>query len=182
LGLNSTIQYLPEYLYSTIIPGPNEPTADEINHYVQWVIEQFIKGWRPGFRVSCTADSDSGAMVEASILLSVNDLPTARKVAGLQGPMLTFICSICKIHGKHQMFCTDHTQWLPQDVEELCQRAWAYKNVQTLTERKVIFETYGVRWSSLWLLDYWNPTKMLVIDMMHCILEGLVHYHCRHVL
>jgi hypothetical protein len=24
--------------------------------------------------------------------------------------------------------------------------------------------------------------KMLVIDSMHCILEGLVHYHCRHVL
>ncbi|KIK53087.1 hypothetical protein GYMLUDRAFT_77589 [Collybiopsis luxurians FD-317 M1] len=96
--------------------------------------------------------------------------------------MSTFICSVCKIHGKHQMFCTDHTQWLPRDVEELRQRAWAYKNAQTLAERKVIFETYGVRWSSLWLLDYWNPTKMLVIDTMHCILEGLVHYHCRHVL
>ena len=23
---------------------------------------------------------------------------------------------------------------------------------------------------------------MLVIDAMHCILEGVVHYHCRHVL
>lgn len=23
---------------------------------------------------------------------------------------------------------------------------------------------------------------MLVIDSMHCILEGIVHYHCRHVL
>ncbi|KAJ3990704.1 hypothetical protein F5050DRAFT_1818626 [Lentinula boryana] len=23
---------------------------------------------------------------------------------------------------------------------------------------------------------------MLIIDMMHCILEGLVHYHCHHVL
>ena len=23
---------------------------------------------------------------------------------------------------------------------------------------------------------------MLVIDSMHCVLEGLVHYHCRHVL
>lgn len=23
---------------------------------------------------------------------------------------------------------------------------------------------------------------MLVVDSMHCILEGLVHYHCRHVL
>ncbi|KAJ3739971.1 hypothetical protein DFH05DRAFT_1406384 [Lentinula detonsa] len=96
--------------------------------------------------------------------------------------MSAFICSVCTIRGRHQMFCTDHNQWVPRDVEELRLQAWAYKNAQTLVERKAIFETHGVRWSSLWLLDYWNPTRMLVIDTMHCILEGLVHYHCRHVL
>ncbi|KAJ3990703.1 hypothetical protein F5050DRAFT_1551961, partial [Lentinula boryana] len=52
--------YLPEYLYLTIIPGPNEPTANEIDHYVQRVIEQSVRAWHPGFKVSCTADSDSG--------------------------------------------------------------------------------------------------------------------------
>ncbi len=32
----------------------------------------------------------------------------------------------------------------------------------------------GVRWSVLWKLPYWDPTKQLVVDPMHCILEGLV--------
>ncbi|KAK6988825.1 quinon protein alcohol dehydrogenase-like superfamily, partial [Favolaschia claudopus] len=39
-------------------------------------------------------------------------------------------------------------------------------------------EHHGVRWSEMWRLPYWNPSRMLVIDAMHCILEGLVHYHC----
>ncbi|KAJ3825927.1 hypothetical protein F5878DRAFT_507275, partial [Lentinula raphanica] len=89
---------------------------------------------------------------------------------------------VCKLRGKDQIYCTDHTQWVARDVEELRKYAWKYKNAQTQAERKQIFETYGVRWSSFWLLEYWDPTKMLVIDAMHCILEGLVHYHCRHVL
>ncbi|KAJ3831734.1 hypothetical protein F5878DRAFT_549166, partial [Lentinula raphanica] len=89
---------------------------------------------------------------------------------------------VCKIRGKDQIYCTDHTQWIPRDVEELRKWAGAYKNAQTRAERKEIFETHGVRWLSFWLLEYWDPTKMLVIDAMHCILEGLVHYHCRHVL
>ncbi|KAJ3720852.1 hypothetical protein C8R42DRAFT_581801 [Lentinula raphanica] len=96
--------------------------------------------------------------------------------------MSNFLCSVCKIRGKDQIYCTDHAQWMTRDVEELREWAWSYKNAQTLGERKHIFETHGVRWSSFWLLGYWDPTRMLVIDAMHCLLEGLVHYHCRHVL
>ncbi|KAJ3990772.1 hypothetical protein F5050DRAFT_1553594, partial [Lentinula boryana] len=89
---------------------------------------------------------------------------------------------VCDIYGKDQIFSTDYNHWTCRDVNELRKWAWAYKNATTLAERKQIFDTYGVRWSSFWLLEYWDPTRMLVIDAMHCILEGLVHYHCRHVL
>jgi hypothetical protein len=49
-------------------------------------------------------------------------------------------------------------------------------------EQGFIFEMYGIRWSELWRLPYWDPTRMLVVNSMHCVLEGIVHYHCRHVL
>ncbi|KAJ3990823.1 hypothetical protein F5050DRAFT_1700986 [Lentinula boryana] len=96
--------------------------------------------------------------------------------------MSTFLCSVCDIRGKDQIYSTDHEQWIRRDVNELRKWARAYKNAQTLAKHKEIFETYSVQWSSLWLLEYWDPTTMLVIDAMHCILEGLVHYHCRHML
>ncbi|THU77172.1 hypothetical protein K435DRAFT_693539 [Dendrothele bispora CBS 962.96] len=96
--------------------------------------------------------------------------------------MSGLICSICRMRGKNLIFNTDRSQWTRRDVEKLRHWANAYRNANTLAERKAIFDDHGVRWSSLWLLEYWDPTRMLVIDTMHCILEGVVHYHCRYVL
>lgn len=183
LALDPSIRYLPEYLFlAAIIPGPHEPSVEEIDYFVQPVVKQFVQAWQPGFRVSRTALSESGAVVEAAILLSVNDLPAARAIAGFPGVASNFICTICQLRGKTGIFDTKHSHWIPKDREELRHWSTAYRDAQTLDERKTIFENHGIRWSSLWLLDYWDPTRMLVIDAMHCVLEGIVHYHCRHVL
>ncbi|KIK53383.1 hypothetical protein GYMLUDRAFT_63756 [Collybiopsis luxurians FD-317 M1] len=43
LALDSSILYLPEYLFvAAIIPGPNESLAGKIDHFVCPVIEQFV--------------------------------------------------------------------------------------------------------------------------------------------
>ncbi|KAJ3888755.1 hypothetical protein F5879DRAFT_764361, partial [Lentinula edodes] len=89
---------------------------------------------------------------------------------------------ICQLRGTDQVFNTDCKHWIHRDVKNLQHWAYTYKNALTLSDRKQIWEEHGVRWSSLWMLEYWDPTKMLVIDAMHCILEGLIQYHCRHVL
>ncbi|KAJ4495678.1 hypothetical protein C8J55DRAFT_409255, partial [Lentinula edodes] len=89
---------------------------------------------------------------------------------------------ICQLRGTEQVFNTDCDHWTPRDAKELRRWAYAYKNASILGEQKKIWEDHGVRWSSLWMLEYWDPTRMLVIDSMHCILEGLIQYHCRHVL
>lgn len=61
-----------------------------------------------------------------------------------------------------------------------CAKAW--RDALTSTEQEKLFKDHDVCWSELWRLPYWDPTQMLVIDSMHCILESLVHYHCLHVL
>ncbi|KAE9387665.1 hypothetical protein BT96DRAFT_837366, partial [Gymnopus androsaceus JB14] len=144
-----------------IIPGPNEPSADELNQFVQPIVEQFVRTWRPGLKVSSTAQSKSGAVVEAILLLYVNNLPAACKVSGFQGPMSNFICTICKLRGMHQIFM-DHKCWIPRDVTELCQWSTAYRDAQTLDERKAIFNEYGVCWSSLWLLHQQKGVKPMM--------------------
>ena len=49
LVLDPSIRYLPEYLFvAAIIPGPNEPSADEIDYFARPVIEQFVQARSPG--------------------------------------------------------------------------------------------------------------------------------------
>nr|GAT44655.1 predicted protein [Mycena chlorophos] len=69
-----------------------------------------------------------------------------------------------------------------RDVGELRRWAEAWRDAKSQAERDTIFAAHGVRWSEFWRLPYWDPTRMGVIDSMHCILEGLVHYFCRYVL
>ncbi|KAF5315994.1 hypothetical protein D9758_018719 [Tetrapyrgos nigripes] len=115
LALDPSIRYLPEYLYhASIIPGPKEPDVDEMDHFVRPVIEKFATAWRPGLKVSQTADSKLESVVEAGIFLSVNDLPAARKVAGFQGSQL-------RIHMHEQ-----------------------YRDAETVAQRKSLFKQHGV--------------------------------------
>jgi hypothetical protein len=40
--------------------------------------------------------------------------------------------------------------------------------VSTLADREKIFTKYGTRWSELWRLPYWDPSRQLVVDAMSC--------------
>ncbi|KAG2046250.1 hypothetical protein BDR06DRAFT_977615 [Suillus hirtellus] len=44
-------------------------------------------------------------------------------------------------------------------------------------EHNKLSSAHGVRWSTLWRLPYWDPSHQIVIDTMHCLLEGLMHAH-----
>jgi hypothetical protein len=184
LNLPETIRYLPEHIFLLgVIPGPNEPTLEEINHYIRPIIDQLEIGWNRGFHISQTADApEHGEDVEVAVVLSVNDLPAARKVAAMAGHGSHFYCTTCASHGTDTMYNTEIDKWGIRHVSALRRQAEAWRDAETLKARKKIFSDHGVRWSELWRLPYWDPTRMLVVDSMHCILEGLVHYHCRRVL
>ena len=51
-----------------------------------------------------------------------------------------------------------------------------------MAEQEAVHINHGIRWSVLWELPYWDPTRQLVVDSMHCLLEGLVQHHSREVL
>ncbi|KAF9067380.1 hypothetical protein BDP27DRAFT_1422938 [Rhodocollybia butyracea] len=115
------------------------------NEIISDMPTSLLAGVKKGLRVSCMAFSKSGAIVEAGIHLSVNDLPAARKIAGFQGISSGFACTmICGLQGKTGVFNTKHSHWVPRDKDELCSWSTAYRDAQTLAERKSIFEKYGI--------------------------------------
>jgi hypothetical protein len=183
LNLPAEIRYKPENMYLSIIPGPREPDKEEFYHFLRPIIDEFVVGWDRGFHISRTGSSpEYGRDVETAIVLSINDLPAARKASGTAGTGSDFYCTLCNGHGRRSMYNSDFDNWEPRDILEMRKQAEAWRDAQTLEERNDIFKRYGVRWSEFWRLSYWDPGRMLVVDCMHCLLEGLVCYHCRHVL
>ncbi|RDB18859.1 hypothetical protein Hypma_014527 [Hypsizygus marmoreus] len=184
LNLPETIRYRPEHIFlAGVIPGPKECNLEEINHFIRPIMDQLERGWKCGFHISRTADSpERGEVVEVAVALSVNDLPAARKVSGTAGHGADFICTVCNSYKCCNLYNTDFENWKSRNVDKMREQAKAWRDADSSTARNKIFDEYGVRWSEFWRLPYWDPTRMLVIDSMHCILEGLVHYHCRNVL
>ena len=155
LNLPVEIRYLPKNMYLAIIPGLREPQTTEISHYLQPVINECVAGWNPGCHLSKTPLSPTmGRDVEVGIVISVNDLPAARKVSGTAAHESDFYCTVCNGFGCGNLYNTDFDTWISWDVDDMRRQAEAWRDAETLKEKDAIFDKHGVRWSELWRLPY----------------------------
>jgi hypothetical protein len=179
------MQYKPDNMYlAGIIPGPSEPSGDELNHFLNPVIDDMVESWERRIRYSRTALHAAGWVTCSLIAFLVCDLPAARKAAQLVGPTSHFYCTAC--HCWHRSTCgrTDiqSEDWVLRDKNKVCHYAELWKNTGTSLERNKLFVSHGVQWSTLWRLSYWDPSHQIVVDTMHCLLEGLAQAHFREFL
>jgi hypothetical protein len=183
LNLPGDIRYKPENMYlAGIIPGPEQPHLTDLNHYLDPLIDDLVESYERGIRYSRTARSSKGRVSRSAIAAAVNDLPGGRKVAAMASHNSHHYCFICNTKGLANLGNHNCRDWLRKDPQEIRRHAEEWRDATTSAEKNRIFGEYGVRWSSMWRLSYWDPTRQLVIDAMHCVLEGMVQYHCRYVL
>lgn len=178
-------RYKPENMYlAGIIPGPVEPHNQELNHYIRPLMTDMEISWRRGIHISRTAMAHSGRTTRSAIIAGVCDLPAARKASQLASHGAHFYCSVCQCKHLSTRGRTDvnHPDWSSPDNHLRRHHAERSRDAATWEEQEKIFAEHGVRWSELWVLPYWNPSRQLVVDSMHCILEGLVQHHSRDVL
>lgn len=183
LNLPLDIRYKPENMYlAGVIPGPKEPHLTELNHYMRPVVDQLSVSWERGVRFTRTANHPEGRDTCSAVAVAVCDLPAARKLNQSASHSSHFYCSRCNCFHRSTLGRTDFEAWCPQDRTTLRAHAEAWKNAATRKEQDNLFAAHGVRWTELWRLPYWDPPRMLVVDSMHCLLEGLAQYHFRDVL
>lgn len=127
-------------------------------------------------------------------MVAICDLPAARKVASMASFKSKIFCTVCDCWhfvnaagDKEQnintlLQRTDHHVWKARDVFELRTAAERWRDASSIKEQALLFTQFGVRWSELWRLPYWNPTRMLAVDSMHCLLEGLARFNTLTVL
>ncbi|KAF8579442.1 hypothetical protein K439DRAFT_1648494 [Ramaria rubella] len=148
------IHYKPENMYCVGIgSGPKEPTLEFLNPYLKPVIDDMVIAWERGYHFSQTPSSPQGRTSRHAIAAVV-----ACKTAQL-GP------------GTHTIFCVAlkcaHRSSLgrKRSGAELRTIANQWKTASTTKERSEIYKAHG-----------------LVVDPMHCIIEGLTQQHSREVL
>jgi hypothetical protein len=182
LNLPAHLRYKPQNMYLAVIPGPREPSLTELNHYIRPLIDDMVKAWKRGIYFSKTALRPSGRLTKSAIAVVLCDLQAARKTSQMAPAQSHFYCSVCDCYHLSTLGRTDCNNWIKRDVTDLRLKAEAWKNASTLAEQQKLFNQNGIRWSELWRLPYWDPTRQLMVDSMHCLFEGLVKAHVLEVL
>jgi hypothetical protein len=160
-----------------IIPGPHEPSLSEINHLLTPVVEEFQEFWDPGVWYSSTPTYKHGRLVKGALGPVILDLKAARQVTGCASHSATQFCMYCLVV-KDDINNIDHHRWEEVSLKVHKKRALAWKSAPTEKARAKLFEKYGIRWSALLDLPYWDLKTFTVIDAMHTALLGNLHRHC----
>jgi hypothetical protein len=96
LNLPVDLRYKPENMYLTgIIPGPHEPPGDQLNFFLDPLVNNMMESWGRGVRFSHTATSGQAHITRSAIVCVICDLPAARKTAQLVAATSHFYCSAC---------------------------------------------------------------------------------------
>lgn len=179
LNLPIDIRYKPENLYiAGIIPGPHEPDVHQINHFIVPLVDDLKDAWDRGLVFTHSPNR----IVRCAIACAVCDLVAARKLSCMAGVSANHMCTVCSCLGKSSRGRTDFDDWITRDPVSLRMAAQEYRDATSVDDQTKIFSDHGARWCELWRLPYWDPSKQVVADPMHCLLEGLAHRHFRRIL
>ncbi|KAF8588217.1 hypothetical protein K439DRAFT_1645589 [Ramaria rubella] len=160
-----------------IIPGPNKPPPDQLNHFLAPLIKDLLLFWKPSVRISRTADYPQGRVIHATLIPVVSNLPVAQKVGGSAGVMVTRFCALC-LCKRHTYHGVNPSKWSTRSWEKWKAQVKAWKEAISVHHWNTLFKKYGVRWMPLLDLPYWDLSQFVVVDSMHNLFLRLFKNHC----
>jgi len=178
VNLPISVRYKPEnIILSGLIPGPQEPILDTVNHFLRPIIDDFLILWERGLKMRHTSPltSTKYKRVRAAILSLVTDLPASKKISGNLSHGADAFCTLCDIR-KADMDNLDIDSWPIRTCKQ--HRDAAFEWLQASPERrKELAKLTGVRFSELDRLPYLDPIRQIVIDIMHGLFLGIIKRH-----
>ncbi len=182
LNLPPKIRFRPENIFlAGVIPGPSEPSNHELNHLLRPLVDQLLQLWNPGIFLSKTAAGNGGRRVRAAVVPLVCDLPAMRKTAGFHSYMSKNMCSFCRLQSDRINDLDPATWPLGYSWTEHVFHARQWRDAETKQARKDLLSVFGLRWSELLRLPYWDPTRYALLDAMHNLFLGELRHHCMDV-
>ena len=160
-----------------IIPGPSEPSLT-INSYLAPLIQELDIAWTTGLCVR--TPSNSNIHIRLALTCVTCDLPASRKVCGFLGHTANLGCSKCyKKFGSSIVGGTgadysgfDRVNWVFRDNLTHRQHCDEVRKEKTKTGMRKKESEFGVRYSNLLMLPYFDPVRFTVVDVMHNLFLG----------
>jgi hypothetical protein len=179
LDLPPSLRYQAENMYlAGILPGPREPSLDEINHFLRPLVDELMDSWTYKHRLTRTALFSQGRVVQSLVSRLVCDLPASRNVSGHAGHSANQFCALCLLT-KMDITETDPEKWKRRTRESYMAAAIAWRNSDSKKKQAALYKSNGIRWSELLRLPYWDPTRFVVVDPMHTLFLNLIQHHFR---
>ena len=186
LNLPREMRYIREnMILAGIIPGPKEPSLN-INSYLTPLVLE-LKEFYDGVNLPCISQDGLHFQLKCIRLALVGvmcDLPATRKVCGFVSYNAYHGCSRCMKTFPTETFSQspnysgyERSQWQDRDLSTHQQKCFEYHDCKTKSEQKSIERDFGLRYSVLMELPYFNPIKNGVIDPMHNLFLGTAK-HC----
>ncbi|KAJ3535310.1 hypothetical protein NM688_g6997 [Phlebia brevispora] len=181
-NLPPDIRYRTENMHLCgVIPGPREPSREQMNHFLAPLTDDFLRMWDPGVFFSRTAKYKQGRRVFSLAVPLISDAPASKKISGMASHSANIFCSLCRLP-RADINNLDEESWERITPEQHRQLAEQWRQAESRAEQDRLLKQHGIRWSELLRLPYWDPTRYIIIDPMHNLLLGLIQFHCRTVL
>ena len=178
-NLPLSIRYKPENLILVgLIPGPHELVLDTINHFLKPIVDDFLIFWEQGIQLTGSlVQQHQNRIIRAVILSLVTDMPASKKIAGNLSHAANLFCSLCHLR-KADMSNLDIDSW--DQYKRTCKdhrsAGFAWRNALR-ADRKLLEKETGIRFTELFRLPYWDPTRQVAVDIMHNLFLGIIKRH-----
>ena len=95
-NLPREVRFKPENIVIVAtIPGPKEPSRDDLNPYLECMVNDLLKLWDGVQLKTANSSLRPSRLIIAALVYISSDLPATRKVCGFYGIKATYGCSKC---------------------------------------------------------------------------------------
>jgi len=176
-NLPRELRFKPEnMLILGLMPGPNEPSLHQINHYLAPIVDQFQTFWE-GVGLDRTSEHLSGRLIKCAVIACCCDIPAARKLCGHYSANVS--CHRCLKVARNRNFSgmDDIDEWfVAKSANSHREMALEWRKCKSNEARKRHAKQYHARWSEMLRLSYFDPIRFLPVDPMHNLFIGIASF------
>ena len=166
-----------------IIPGPHEPSLN-INSYLTPSVLELKHFYERALNSSFSSWFSQVIKLRLALIGVFCDMPASRKVCGFCSFNALQGCNKCmkqfptvSFGEKPNYSGFDSSRWPLRDVSLHIPKCFEHLQTNTKTQQKAIEREYGLRYSALVELPYFNPIRHTAIDPMQNLFLGTAK-HC----